>query len=340
MESTSIVVSAPAKLNLLLNVLGKRADNYHQLETLFQSIDLCDQLEFSFAQSEDLEIRLAEVSGTAGNDFPLDASNLIYRSIAKFIERLENKPKIAIDIKVTKNIPIGAGLAGGSANAAATLLALNSYFADCFSSIELGEIAAELGSDVPFSLVGGTSIGRGKGDELEHIAFEGEIDFIIVKPRDIAIASSWAYSAFDENTALQPEQHIELPANRSKQTRVAQVISYLADKSIAQASQMFGNDLESTVFKFHPVLKEVQDSLLEEGCISAHMTGSGSTVYGVLKDEAQGADILKSFARKQDSWAEQKNFIVDSWLTKSLNHGVRISNNSVMLSSGEREKIR
>lgn len=335
----TIIVSAPAKLNLLLTILGRRADKYHEVLTLLQSVDLCDQLEFSIEPAEEFEIEVGDAAGAASAGFPLDASNLIYLAAQKFMERLESRVKIAMSVQVTKNIPIGAGLAGGSADAAATLLALNSYFADHFSLSDLTKIAAELGSDVPFSLIGGTMLGQGKGDQLKQASCEPKMNFIIVKPREIAIASSWAYSVFGENRLLQPDQQIEFGATLFKQNQVSQVMSYLADKSIEQASQMFGNDLESAVFKHHPVLEEIQESLLEDGCLCAHMTGSGSTIYGVLNSKDQGEAIIKSFAKEQNRWASM-NLNLDAWLVQSLNHGVRIINNSVRLASTPGNKIK
>ena len=321
MQPTIIRVSAPAKLNLLLHILGKRADNYHQLETIFQSIDLCDQLTFTFRHSEKFEIRFAKFVGTVGGDFPLDASNLIYQAIKKFVARIENCPKLSIEIEVIKNIPIGAGLAGGSADAAASLLALNSFFADRFSLLELEVIAAELGADVPFSLTGGTSVGRGKGNELEHISYPGDIHFVLVKPRNIAITSSWAYSAFDEHSN---NSCVGLEASSPRQDRLSNALVHLANKSIYQASQMFANDFEPVVFKKYSVLQEIKSFLLKNGCQSVHMTGSGSTVFAVLNSKKQGEAIFNLLAEKREDWGADKNIEVEVWLVKSQSHGVKI----------------
>jgi 4-diphosphocytidyl-2-C-methyl-D-erythritol kinase len=323
----TIVVTAPAKLNLFLAILGIRQDRYHRVLTLLQSIDLCDRLEFTFQQSYDFKIELTKVGSVAAGDFPLGATNLIHQAAASFIARLTKKPKIAIQVKINKNIPIGAGLAGGSSDAAATLLALNQYFGDAFSPGDLMEIAAELGSDVPFCLVGGTGIGRGKGEQLENIDLKCDLYFIIAKPRNIAIASSWAYSVFDEEDHDRLAQTGEANLKDEREGLLSGVIAHLVNGSIEKAGQMFGNDLESPVFKYYPVLKEIRDHLLEQGCIAAHMTGSGSTIYGVLQTKDLGGDIIESLSLKQADWAERLNITVDAWLVKSVSYGARIEKN-------------
>ncbi len=177
---------------------------------------------------------------------------------------------------------------------------------------------------MPFALTGGTCIGTGKGDQLEKIKLEEDVNFIILKPRSIAVASSWAYSAYDEQTGAWPKQSIESSLNSSLAGRLSQGFLCRAGESIEGVSQLFGNDLESAVFDRYPVLREIKEFLLKEGCAAAHMTGSGSAIYGVLSNRRQGDNIMRSPVIQRDHWGPQENCVVDAWLAKSLNHGVRM----------------
>jgi len=323
--TSSLTLLAPAKLNLTFHILGKRPDGYHDVLTLLTTIDLCDTLMFDFVPAEKNTVKLANTSDTTLCDFPLDDSNLITQAANLFWSSVPRLSPVRLEVSVQKKIPIGAGLAGGSADAAATLIAMSSYYEKPFRLEELAHMGSVLGADVPFSIAGGMSLGRGRGEELSPVLLEDELFFVLVKPKDLSVSTKWAYNSFDS-----AEQSLECQSLLLEDHK--QAIACLIKPNLSEAAKHLSNCFESLVFERYPVLSKIKARLTELGCLAAHMTGSGPTIYGLTESLCQAqnvsADILCDQTENGKAlWFQDHPLPADVWVTKSTTHGVTIISN-------------
>ncbi|MBM3265046.1 MAG: 4-(cytidine 5'-diphospho)-2-C-methyl-D-erythritol kinase [candidate division Zixibacteria bacterium] len=252
-----------AKINLVLRVLRKRPDRYHDIETIMQTVDLTDTLTFSPVRSG------ISVTCTAP-DVPVDERNLAYKAAQLLRERYGCRKGVRIHID--KRIPVAGGLAGGSGNAAMTLHALNRLWKLDLNRETLLGLSAELGSDVPFCLFGGMAAGEGRGERLTRLNSKSKEGFLLVNPA-CAVSSAWAYR----------NANLEL-------TNVMSCINL--DVSVWQGSDFqrkishLYNDLESAVCAAYPMVEQARLSLKKCGAAGVLMSGSGPTVFGVFPDRA------------------------------------------------------
>ncbi|NWF97912.1 MAG: 4-(cytidine 5'-diphospho)-2-C-methyl-D-erythritol kinase [Nitrospirae bacterium] len=253
-------IEAPAKINWFLKITGKREDGYHSLITLMQCISLYDILEFEPAEKieviSDLNIPLEE--------------NYIYKAAMLLKKAYSIRKGARIFLK--KNIPIAAGLGGGSSDAAHTLIGLNKLWSIGIRNKELMELSFKLGSDVPFFLAGNIALVEGFGEKVTPVDMKGTLILLIVKP-SLSISTAWAYSAFDKNTKL-----------TKKNIDIKLLIQALNDRDFARLATLTDNELEPAVISSYPVVKELKENLIESGALFSSMTGSGSSVYGVFHD--------------------------------------------------------
>lgn len=302
-----IIARSPAKLNLTFEILGLLPDGYHQVSTLLQSVDLQDQLTFEFAPSNNTEIGISCTDKPG--EFPLDESNLIARAARLYLRQLPESPNLKIQVAVDKQIPIGAGLAGGSGNAAATLLALNNYHQEALSKDLLLTLAATLGADVPFCLDGGTCVGVGRGDDLLKIDNPTQLYFCVVKPRNLCISTAWVYQAFD---AFNSNDVIASPS-------MDNAINALQTGNLELAANSFGNVFEPVVFNQYPQLRQIQQQLLAAGAWCCHLSGSGPSLYAMVAD-LEAAHALRR--KYQQAAGETDN--CEFHIAPAVNHGARI----------------
>ena len=260
-------ILAPAKINLSLRILGKRPDGFHEIETLIAPISLSDRIDIE-KQNRWIDFSCDDPTLSSGED------NLVVRVAKLFFERA--KVKSGVSIRLEKKIPHGAGLGGGSSDAAATLRALNQLFETKLSRDELTKLAADIGSDVPFFLFESAALCKGRGEIVEPTKLKAKMSILLLKP-EFGVASAWAYSQWKDSK--------ELP-----------YISY-APQSLD--GQVFVNDLERPVFEKFVFLAELKSWLLKQDQVTAAlMSGSGSTVFAVLRDNAD-VDLLVKRAREQ-----------------------------------------
>lgn len=270
-----IRLKAHAKINLFLQVIGKRADGYHEIDSVMQSVSLHD------------EIKLTEVETgielTVNNPhLPADENNLAYKAARIFFDRTGIKSGVKIEI--LKNIPVAAGLAGGSADAAATLIGLNQLFKCGLTESDLLTLAADLGSDVPFCTMGGTCRCRGRGELVEKMEPPAESFWVLVKP-DLELSTKWVYDNFD--------------------------LVWIAEKRLVGTHQSFSgltlyNDLEKVVLPKYPKVEGIKKRLIQLGCLQAIMSGSGPTVYGLARDDASARQIYSEIKKEYpQSYAAQ-----------------------------------
>ncbi len=254
-------VPAFAKLNLDLRVLYKRPDGYHELRSIFQTISLADEIRIRFRRSRRTRIAIA------GNVEIAD--NLIVRA-ARFC-LAEMRLSAVLDFDLAKRIPMGAGLGGGSSDAAAVLLALPALAGQPVRMERLLHLAAQLGSDVPFFLLGGTAAVLGRGEELYPVPDLRSPHVLVVSP-DIHVSTPEAYRALSQR--LPPE---------SAGPKLAGFQAGLWSHQIASAS----NDFEPVVFQQYPRLKSIRNRLLRAGATGARMTGSGSSIFGIFPSKIE-----------------------------------------------------
>ncbi|MBR6657647.1 MAG: 4-(cytidine 5'-diphospho)-2-C-methyl-D-erythritol kinase [Oscillospiraceae bacterium] len=253
----SISVKAPAKINLFLDIVGKLPNGYHEIESVMQTVDLFDYVK---VEKDD------KITVDCNNNAPEGENNIAFKAAKLFFERTEIKSgaKISID----KRIPMQAGMAGGSADAAAVLFGLNKIFGEPLYEEELCEIGAKCGADVPFSIKGGTMLAEGIGEKLSSLPEMADCWLVIVKP-DISMSTPESYKYYDEHR-LYALEHPEL----------SDFLSVLEEKDPASLSGKLYNVLEHTVKD--PIIGEIKSEMLSLGALGSMMTGSGTAVFGIF----------------------------------------------------------
>lgn len=311
-----LVARCPAKLNLTLEVVGQRPNGYHEISTLMQAISLEDELSFEFSPADSTHVTISCTRDNGAGKFPCDDSNLITKAIKLFVAAMPCRHGLKTQVMATKRIPIGSGLAGGSSNAAATLLALNCHFGYPFGHEELLVLAGKLGADVPFCLEGGTCVGRGLGDELERVKTFPSFCFVLVKPRELSVSTQWVYEAFDEYPG-EPGQ------GSSSYPDLVGAVKGITNNDLQVATSCFGNDLEPVVFAHYPELSQLKEHLLALGSWCCHLTGSGPTLYAVVANLEMAHSIRGKFFETQSS-TNINAMPLDFWITESINYGTRL----------------
>ena len=263
-------VKSFAKINLGIEILGKREDGYHEIITLFQTVGLYDLLEFRPLPED--AIILEGDDGTV----PWDESNLIYRTAALLKKRFDLKQ--GIKIRAEKKIPSGRGLGGGSSNAAVTLLVLNELWRIGLDKKLLMGLGATLGADVPFFLEGGLCLGQGKGDRIIPLEDLAPLFCLLVLP-SLSLSTAAVYES--------------IPRALTSQGKESKIDRFLSSRELG----FLENDLEKTVFYLYPQIKEIKDSLREQGSELSLMSGSGSAVFGLFADKQRAEKALRAVAK-------------------------------------------
>lgn len=268
LPSSAVTILAPAKINLVLRILDRRADGFHNLWSLMQTVGLEDKVEIRPNQHHtDITLQCDSRS------LSTDQTNLVYRAAAAVLQHSDRK--VGLDIALTKRIPMGAGLGGGSSDAAATIIGLNRLLQLGWSALEMAQIGQALGSDVPFFFFAPSASVTGRGELVTPVRITGSRWVVLVNP-GFPVETKWAYQQLsatrpevrplsDSHAALERERHL----------------------SWEQVLGVAENDFEGPVFKAHPVLREIKEQLLAHGAESALLSGSGATVFGVFRDETQ-----------------------------------------------------
>ena len=258
-----MIVKAHAKINLGLAVGGTRPDGYHDISTVMQSVELFDTLVFQKREEPGLFFRCSE------KNLPADEGNLAYRAVKLLLgERLEKEGLI---LELEKNIPMAAGLAGGSADAAAALYGVNALFELGYSTEDLLREGKKLGADVPFCLVGGTCLCEGIGEILSEAAPLPPCYLVLAKP-DAMVSTKEAYGSL-------------LPVGEREEISMEPVLRALEEKNLAGLGLAMKNAFEEGVIAHHPEVGGLIRLLSEEGALAARMSGSGPTVFGIFDDK-------------------------------------------------------
>jgi 4-diphosphocytidyl-2-C-methyl-D-erythritol kinase len=269
---------SPCKVNLILNILGKRADGFHELETVMQPVNLCDELTFERAGTG-LQLSCSNPA------LPADSKNLVHRAASAFLAAAGISDGVRIHLE--KKLPLAGGIGGGSANAAVTFTALNELFGAPLPLEKLHELAAALGSDVPFFLYGTPALATGRGEKVTRLedfsALCGKA-FFLVHP-GFGISTPWSY----QNLARFPE------ALNGRPGRAEKLISRLQTGDLKAAASEFYNSLEAPAFDKFPVLALYQEFLRANGAEVALMSGSGSTTFALAENLAAADALAEKF---------------------------------------------
>ena len=275
-------LDAPAKINLTLEVLGRRADGYHELRMVMQTVSLCDTVTVELGEP-DGEIRLQVRGGDPA--IPTDARNLAWRAATRFFEAT-GLPRRAVFIDLEKRIPSAAGLAGGSADAAAVLRGLNALTGADLAPEALAALALPLGADLPYCVLGGTKLAQGIGERLTAMPSMPDCAILLCKP-DFPSLTGQVYAAYDA-----------APVLRHAQT--AALTEALARGALSDLAELCGNDLEPAVSAAHPEIAQIEETMLSHGALGAAMSGSGPTVYGIFPSAAAAQPAQAALAGRYE----------------------------------------
>jgi 4-diphosphocytidyl-2-C-methyl-D-erythritol kinase len=271
---SALSIRSFAKINLALSVLGKRTDGYHNIQTVFQMIDLCDELEFR--PSTHLELRCDSLPDLRTED------NLVWKAATLMASKGTEQRGACITLK--KRIPAGAGLGGGSSNAAAALMGLRRFWKMDVSEPDLWSLAKDLGSDVPFFLSGGTAVGSGRGEILQPLSDFPSYHLVVIFP-GVHVSTAEAYRS------------LSLGLTSSSEDLRIQAFIGKVQAGTTFLTELF-NDFEASILPAYPPIMEAKTFLQERGAIATMLSGSGSSVFGFFSDEESAFAVSRSVTRE------------------------------------------
>ncbi len=274
-------VKAYAKINLFLEVTGVRPDRYHGLSTIFQSISLYDTLTFNPSDSD--------ISLTCSSDtIPVDSSNLVWKAAALLKEKYSVKEGVSMHLE--KEIPVGAGLGGGSSDAAAVLRGLNTFWDLKLSPTTLQDLGAQLGMDVPFFIRGGTAFAIERGEVIAQYLPTPEFWMVLVYP-NLFVSTKEVYQQLDEKVYYRPE---------SPQP----ILNCIRLDQRTQLSALLYNRLESVTLPLYPPILEIKEALSLWGCEGVLMSGSGSSIFGICRTQEEAEKKAEQIQKQFGYWAK------------------------------------
>lgn len=276
MATESMWINAPAKINIGLDVVGKREDGYHEVKMIMQSIRLFDRL--TLTRKKDPGVRLV----TNLKFLPTDDNNLIVKSAKMLMKEYDLEGGLTINLE--KRIPVAAGLAGGSTDAASTMIAINQMYDLNLSNSQLMKRAVKIGADIPYCIMKGTALAEGIGEKLSTIPKLPNCTILIVKPK-IHVSTREVYGnlVLDENT-VHPDIDV--------------MIEDMKNKNISSLCSHMGNILESVTISKYPEINQIKEFMTEHGALGSLMSGSGPTVFGIYTDK-EAANAAKTEALKE-----------------------------------------
>lgn len=270
-----IVLDSYAKINLALDILYKRDDGYHELNTIMQQIDLKDRI---IIRNRNKGIHIQ----CDNKDVPLDENNLVYKAW----EKIKEKTGInrGIQITIEKKIPVAAGLAGGSSNGGAVLKGLNLLWDLKLSDEELMAIGKEIGADVPFTIMGGTAWAKGIGERLTRLnSFSGKM--VLLANMGIPVSTEWVYKNMDLKSI-------------NKRVDIESLIRYMEEDDLLSLAKNMENVMEAVVIEKYPQIERIKEDMIKFGGLGSLMSGSGPTVFGLFDDEEKLHRCKKELEKK------------------------------------------
>lgn len=268
-----VSVEANAKINLTLDILGARPDGYHEVEMVMQSVRLFDMIHIK-KQTKGISLRVDTTALSA------DETNLAWQAARIFMDVY--KIQSGVSISVEKRIPIAAGLAGGSTDAAGVLIGMNQLFETGLSGKALCELGERIGSDVPFCVEGGTMLATGRGEILRRLPDLPTLYVVLAKP-PISVSTAWAYNTYDRIGAV---NHPDTKA----------MLAALSEGNVEKVAFELVNVLEEVTMREHPIIGEFRRVLMESGAMASLMSGSGPTIFGLTKSREKAEKAAQSLS--------------------------------------------
>lgn len=278
MKAMEILMKAPAKINLTLDVLHKRDDGFHEVEMVMSSIDLADRIYVKVLNQPIIQI------GTSVSYLPLDDRNLAYQAAALLRKRFNIRQ--GVHIYIEKNIPVAAGLAGGSSNAAATIKALNHLWQLHLTKAEMAELGAELGSDIPFCIYGGTALAKGRGEKITPL-LNAPVYWVVLAKPPLGISTGDIYHKLDLNEC-------DYPYSPS-------MIKAIENRNIQEMINSMGNALETVTLKENERVRHLKQHMMRFGAQRALMSGSGPSIFTITENFSKARRIyngLRGFCKQ------------------------------------------
>ena len=305
---------APAKINLYLEIIGDRPDGFHELVMIMQSVELADRINIKPSDTQNIYIYCDHPQ------VPKDKTNLAYRAAKlmcdTFPDMYANYGGVSISIE--KNIPVAAGLAGGSGNAAAVLVGINLLWKLGLTQLELQDLAANLGSDIPFCISGGTAIATGRGEKLDELQPLNDMWVVLAKYDDISVSTPWAYQTYRQQFGDTYVSDLEGIKSRTKDVSSGALVGAIAKRNSAEIAKLIRNDLEKIVLPTYPQVAELKAAFAAQDAFGTMMSGSGPTVFALCESES------KAIAVRQQVETQIADPKLKFWVTKLSTGGIQI----------------
>jgi 4-diphosphocytidyl-2-C-methyl-D-erythritol kinase len=273
-------IKTHAKINLFLRVLGRRSDGYHEVETILHGIEMGDEIDVRLTDTGKVEIEMA-LADSVSELLPPSEQNTVWHAAQHLIDHGARNE--GVHIRILKRIPIGAGLGGGSGNAAGVLVALNELWKTELNRDGLLDVAGRVGSDVPYCISGGTALATARGESLTPLPSPETMWFVLGISHDPLLTRD-VYAAWEPDPASEPVGSAEMTLA-------------LGGGDVGEVASLLYNDLERPALTLRPELAELREALVAAGALGASLSGSGPTLYGIAKDEAHAREVA---ARVED----------------------------------------
>ncbi len=319
MKTYSLI--APAKINLYLEIIGDLQTNqttpgggggYHELVMILQSIGLADRIEISANGTQEFKIHCNHPQ------VPINESNLAYKAAklmaTEFADAFANYG--GMDITIEKNIPVAAGLAGGSTDAAAVFVGINLIWKLGLTQPELQVLAAKIGSDIPFCLSGGTAIATGRGEQLDPLTSPHHLAVVLAKYKNISVSTAWAYTSYRQQFHQTYITDIEAVQSRTYKVHSSPLVSAIVHKKDDQLGKLLHNDLEKVVLPEFPQVAKLKAAFERSETLGTMMSGSGPTVFALCQSQTQAQQV------KQEVEAAMADPDLEFWITHLSDTGI------------------
>ncbi|MDJ0659523.1 MAG: 4-(cytidine 5'-diphospho)-2-C-methyl-D-erythritol kinase [Crocosphaera sp.] len=307
---------APAKINLYLEIIGDRLDGYHELVMILQTIELGDRLEIRSNGTQGINLHCNHPL------VPLDNTNIAYAAAQLMIEQFPQAFANygGVDITIDKQIPVAAGLAGGSTDGAAVLVGLNLLWELGLTIPQLQRLGEKLGSDVPFCVSGGTAIATGRGEKLDPIPDLDNLWVVLAKYNNLSVSTPWAYKTYKQQFGESYINDTIGVQSRTYQLHSGSFVQAISNKDGTKIGQLLHNDLEKVVLPEYPQVAQLKEILQQAGGLGTMMSGSGPTVFTLCQSQSE-AEMIKKVARQK---IEDPN--LEFWVTKLSSNGISMIN--------------
>ncbi|MEM9485027.1 MAG: 4-(cytidine 5'-diphospho)-2-C-methyl-D-erythritol kinase, partial [Cyanobacteria bacterium P01_F01_bin.116] len=299
---------------LYLEIIGHRPDGFHELAMVMQSVDLCDRITLT-----DLPMSMRRLQCNHPQ-VPTDGSNLALKAVDLLVEKFPDYANRGVEINIEKNIPVGAGLAGGSGNAAATLVGLNLLWNIGLTQIELETLSAQLGSDIPFCIRGGTAIASGRGEVLDPIPSLTDLYVVLAKYESMSVSTPWAYKTYRAKFSDRYADIANTATLQERQQRVhaGPMVTAINAKDGSAIGYHLHNDLERVVLPAHEKVMQLRHTMANHGGLGTMMSGSGPTVFTLATTQAEADNIMAKIR------TELTELDLKLWSTRFTATGIRL----------------